>query len=173
MSIRRVARTAFGDMPQDSGRIDEIGDAEPPRLYRRRFWRGNAEGSGQVERLEVCPPCIEVIHHQLHHAVLRPLLIGVGLQDESTVAGGEDRNLTVQELLEAQRFIEADTARQITGREKGAGVVGFGMWHQCESMQPMGLSDRDQDGAHDGEVEDVIRHFDDPHRKAMTREQTV
>jgi hypothetical protein len=50
----------------------------------------------------VCPPRVEVVHHELHHEVLGPFLLIVTLQNEATGSGIEDRDVAVENLLEGR-----------------------------------------------------------------------
>lgn len=67
------------------------------------------------------PPRIEIVHHQLHHAVLRELgMMLVGLQDEGCVPDTKDHDLPVEKRTKAQRLIETPTVREVFGGEKRA-----------------------------------------------------
>ena len=74
------------------------------------------------------PPCIEIVHHQLHHAVLGPVLLVAALQDRTRLAyvrylGGvdtllnaldSDRDLFQAELLLSQvRLSELNSVVQL------------------------------------------------------------
>jgi hypothetical protein len=54
----------------------------------------------------VRPPRIEVVNHELHYEVLSPLLLVVTLENEPTRSGVEDRDISIQNLLETQRLVE-------------------------------------------------------------------
>src|SRR5690606_16154621 len=52
----------LADMPEDAGGIDEIGDHAAPRLQLWRRRRPHAEPAGQIERLDIAEPGVEVAH---------------------------------------------------------------------------------------------------------------
>src|SRR5687767_5033195 len=72
-------------------------------------WLGwlHAEGGRQIQRTNVRPPRIEVIHDELHHEVFRPLLLKKLLENELTDAHTKNCHLAIQQFCEAKRFIEA------------------------------------------------------------------
>lgn len=68
--------------------------------------------------LMVVPPGVEVIHHQLHHEVLRPVFLVVSLQQKATAPGTEDGHFTVERLLKAKCFVEAFRQIKVFRRKK-------------------------------------------------------
>ncbi len=80
--VMSYARTALRHMPQDAARIDEVGDSKPPGLNCRLFRFLHFESGRKMQADDVPPPCVEIIHHQLHHAVFSPLLLIAPLQKE-------------------------------------------------------------------------------------------
>jgi len=93
-------------MPQHPARIDEVSDSKPPGLNGRTSRRLNSESRWKIQAEDVGPPCVEIVHHQLHHAVLGPILLIAPLQNEPPGACTEDRHVTIEEFGEAHRLIE-------------------------------------------------------------------
>src|SRR5262245_32763151 len=106
-SVLPSAGPSLGYVPEDSRGIDHISDSEPPGLQGWRSRSRHAKPASEIQRLDVSPPCIEVIDHQLHHEVLGPLLLEEPLQDETAGASIKDGDLPVENLLESQRLVKA------------------------------------------------------------------
>src|SRR5713226_8148164 len=88
--ILHGALPALRHVPQDAAGIVDVGDAKAPGLHRRRLRVLHAEPGRKIERVEMRPPCVQVVDHELHHAVLGPLLLITALEDEAAGAGVED-----------------------------------------------------------------------------------
>src|ERR1700744_6426170 len=54
--VLRLAGAALGDVPEDAGRVDHIGDAQAPGLHRGGDRRPHVEPRRQVQLLYVRPP---------------------------------------------------------------------------------------------------------------------
>ena len=74
----------------------------------------------QVKAIDVCPPCIQVIHHQLHYELPVQILVMEVRQQEAAGACSKDGDvITVYELLQTQRFIEPCRDRTVlTGKKR-------------------------------------------------------
>ncbi len=93
-------------MPQHSAGIYEVGDSKPPGLNCRPLRRLNSESPWKILAADMCPPSIEIIDHQLHHAVFGPTFVIAPLQNEPARACAENGHLAIEDLVEADRFIE-------------------------------------------------------------------
>ena len=103
-------------MPKHPGRIDEVGDAQPPGLNRRWLWIIDTERRRKVQTRNVFPPCIEIVDHQLHHEVPGETLFKVVLKDKTARADSEDCHIAVQQLFKAKLFVERLAEREVTCR---------------------------------------------------------
>ena len=56
-------------MPQDTGRIKDVGNTQTPRLHSRRNRVLNAESFCEIQGLDLFPPRIEIDDYQLHHVI--------------------------------------------------------------------------------------------------------
>src|SRR5580700_8786346 len=93
-------------MPKHSGGVGDKGDPQAPRLHCRRARRLNIELAGEVQRLDLRPPGVEVVDHKLHHEVFGEVLLIEALKYEATGTGPEDRYLSINKFFEAERLIE-------------------------------------------------------------------
>src|SRR4029077_5141772 len=109
--ILHRALASLRHVPEHTTWVHHVRDAKAPRLHCRWSWRLHTELARQIYRLDVLPPCVKVIDHELHHEVLRPFLLVVTLQDEPTGASSKDGDVAVEYLFEAKCFVE--TPRQI------------------------------------------------------------
>ena len=91
------------DVPKDAGRIRQIQHAKPPGLHGRRLRHDAGVFLGELRVVDVLPPRIGVVHHEMHHEVFRELLDVVVLQEEA-----ERANLQLRDLLARPVFLEAE-----------------------------------------------------------------
>jgi hypothetical protein len=90
-----------------------VGDAQSPGLLRRWTQQLDAERIRQVETFEVRPPGVQVVDHQLHHAVLGPLLLETSLQYEGRPADGKNGHVAVEEFLKAERLVKRAASLEV------------------------------------------------------------
>src|SRR5580692_7640355 len=109
---------SLANMPQHSGRIHDISNPKPPWLHGWRARRLYFEFSRQVKSLNVRPPGVEIIHHELHHEVLSQFLLIIALKDETAGAGPENCYISIQKFFETQRLIETLRKRKVPCRYK-------------------------------------------------------
>jgi hypothetical protein len=101
------ACSSLRNVPQDATRIRKVQHAMTPGLDRWRLWRANAKPLRQIQLRDVDPPRIGIVDHELHHAVLGPLLLIPPLQDEACRAHPEDRHVVaIEKLVEPKRSVE-------------------------------------------------------------------
>jgi hypothetical protein len=100
------ASAPFAYVPKHSGWIPDISDPKAPRLHGWRARRLNIESPGQIKPINVCPPSVKIIDHELHHKIFSPVLLIVALKYETAGTGSEDRYISDKKFFEAQRFIE-------------------------------------------------------------------
>jgi hypothetical protein len=117
---------SLGDVPKNTRRIDDIGNAKAPGLHGRWFRRGDAKFCRQVEAVDMRPPGVEIVDHEVHHKILGPLLLIVALQNEAARSAVEDRYLAVEHLLEAERFVKPLGTIEILSGHKGSYKFGAG-----------------------------------------------
>lgn len=132
LRVNQGARPALCHVPKHPGRIDDVGDPQAPRLHCGCFGFRHPEPCRKREGRNMPPPGIQVVHHELHHEVFGPFLLVVILEDEAALSHSKDRHLTIQNLGEAQRFIEALGQGEILRRHKGPdrlSTVGNGCIH--------------------------------------------
>jgi hypothetical protein len=99
----------------------QIGDPQPPWLHGGRARRRDLEFSRQIKPINMRPPNVEIIDHELHHKVLSPVLLVIGLKYETAGACPEDRHISVQKFFEAQRLIEILGESKVFCRYERAG----------------------------------------------------
>src|SRR5580693_7645559 len=109
---------SLANMPQHSGRIHDISNPKPPWLHGWRARRLHFEFSRQVKSLNVRPPGVEIIHHELHHEVLSQFFLIIALKDETAGAGPENCYISIQKFFETQRLIETLRKRKVPCRYK-------------------------------------------------------
>ena len=115
----RYTLASLADVPKHSRWIHNISDPKAPWLHRRRSRRRDIELSRQVKRIDMPPPSVKIIDHELHHKVFCPVLLIIGLKYETAGACPEDRHISVQKFFEPQSLIE------VLGRRKSlAGMNG-------------------------------------------------
>lgn len=101
------ARAPLCHMPQHPAGIEEVRDSKSPRLNCGSFRRLNSESRWKIQSEDVGPPLVEIVDHQLHHAVVGPIGVIARLRNESPGACTEDRHITsLQEFPEAHCLIE-------------------------------------------------------------------
>jgi hypothetical protein len=61
---------SLSDMPEDARGVGYIGNAQSPWLQCRRLRWVDPKFYGQIKSKDMVPPGIEIIDHQLQHAVL-------------------------------------------------------------------------------------------------------
>jgi hypothetical protein len=110
-------------MPQHTARISHVCHAETPRLNLRRSRRAHAELAGQIETLDVSPPCVQVVDHELHHEILGPFLLIGSLQDKPARARSKDGNVRIENLVKADRFVEPFGEFEILRGQERAGQL--------------------------------------------------
>jgi hypothetical protein len=103
----------LGDVPEDPRGVGDVGDAQSPGLLRRWTQQLDAERIRQVETFEVRPPGVQVVDHQLHHAVLGPLLLETSLQNEGRPADGKNGHVAVEEFLKAERLVKRAASLEV------------------------------------------------------------
>src|SRR5688572_2423426 len=69
------------------------------------------------------PPCVEIVDHELHHEISRPVFLIVALQDETARTCVEYGNLAIKDLVESERFIEALRLLEILCRNERTGEL--------------------------------------------------
>ena len=111
----------FANVPKNSGWIHDVSDPKAPWLHGRRARRLNMEFSGQVKPIDVRPPGVKIINHELHHKVFSPVLLIMALKYEAAGTGPEDRHISVKKFFEAQRFIEVLGEIKVLCRHEWAG----------------------------------------------------
>jgi len=111
----------FADVPKHSGWIKDISYPKAPWLHGGSSRRLNIELSRQIKILNMCPPSVEIIDHELHHKVLSPVLLIITLKYKTAGTGSEDRDVSVEKLFEAQRLIEALGEIKVSCGEEWAG----------------------------------------------------
>jgi hypothetical protein len=111
----------FRYVPKHSGWIHDVSDPKAPWLHGWRARRLNVEFPGQIKRINMRPPSVEIIDHELHHEVFSPLLLILALKYETTRTGPEDRDISVKKFFEAQRLIEVPGKIEISCRHEWAG----------------------------------------------------
>jgi hypothetical protein len=52
------------------------------------------------------PPSIQVVNHQLQHAVGRPIVMEMSLKQETPASCPEDGNFAIECLFEPERLVE-------------------------------------------------------------------
>src|SRR5579862_8004723 len=110
-------------MPEHTAGISQKGHAESPGLHCRWARRLYGKLIWQIQCLDVGPPRVEVVHHQLHHEIPRPVLLVMALQDESAGARTEDGHFAVEKLFESERLVKALGQVEILCRQEGAGQL--------------------------------------------------
>ncbi len=100
------AIAALANVPKHSGWIEDISDPKAPWLHRRRARRLNIEFSGQIKPVNVSPPSVKIIDHELHHKVFSPVLLIMALKYETAGTSPEDRYVSVEKFFEAYRLLE-------------------------------------------------------------------
>src|SRR6202050_4568296 len=118
------AIAALADVPKHSRWIPNISYPQTPRLHGRWARSRNLEFSRQIEPLEVRPPCVKIIDHELHHKVFRPFLLISALKYEAAGTGVEDRHLAVENFFETQRLIEFLREIKVFRRHEWTGEFG-------------------------------------------------
>jgi len=115
---------AFGNVPKHSGWIKYISDPKAPGLHGGRLRRLNIEFSRQIKPLDMSPPIIKIIDHELHHEVLSPFFLIVALKDETAGTGAEDHHVPIKEFFEAERLIEVLREGKVSCGHEWAGKFG-------------------------------------------------
>src|SRR5580704_10519370 len=127
----------LGDVPEDPEGSATVGDAQSPGLLRRWTQQLDAERIRQVETFEVRPPGVQVVDHQLHHAVLGPLLLETSLQNEGRPADGKNGHVAVEEFLKAERLAKRAASLEILACVCGAAsresVLTGGAWEAASA----------------------------------------
>src|SRR3546814_11441111 len=72
--FRSLCMAGGGDVPEHTGRIPQVGDAQSPAFLLGRAWGADPKAFVELERFDVLPPAVQVGDDQLHHVVLGPLL---------------------------------------------------------------------------------------------------
>lgn len=80
------------------------------------------------------PPGVQIVHDQLHHEVVRPVLLEVVLKDESSRPDLKDGHFSVEHLGETKCFIEPLGGLEVLGRQKGPGHLGAGKGGSVHSI---------------------------------------
>src|ERR1700735_1684662 len=93
--ILNGAIATLADMPKHARGVEDKSDPQAPRLHGRRARRLNIELAGQIERLDMRPPRVEIIDHELHHEVVGPFLLIIALEDETAGTEPEDRHFAI------------------------------------------------------------------------------
>src|SRR3954452_14611686 len=104
--IRWCANPPLGDVPQDPRRIDYIGNPQTPGLHCRGLRPSDSKPDREIKALDMFPPTIEIIHHQLHHAVLCPGFLKPLLQDQAGRTDSEYCYISVQEFVETEALVK-------------------------------------------------------------------
>src|SRR3546814_11037895 len=78
----RLCMAGGGDVPEHTGRIPQVGDAQSPAFLLGRAWVADPKAFVELERFDVLTPADQVGDAQLHHVVLGPLLQLAVLQHE-------------------------------------------------------------------------------------------
>jgi hypothetical protein len=129
----------FGNVPKHSGGIKYISDPKAPRLHGGRLRGLNIEFSRQIKPLDMSPPIVKIIDHELHHEVTSPFFLIVALKNETAGTGAKDRHVPIKELFEAKRLVEVlGEAKSLAGRNGRASSVPLGI----ASSRPCGCGQR-------------------------------
>jgi hypothetical protein len=119
-SVLLCLLASLGNVPKHSGWIPDVGDPKAPRLHSRRARRLDFEFSRQIKPTNVRPPSVQIIDHELHHEISRPLLLIIVLKDEAAGTYPEDRHIFVQKFFKAQRLVKALRKRIVFRRYEWA-----------------------------------------------------
>ena len=111
----------FADVPKHAGWIHDISDPKSPWLYGRRAWRRNIEFSREIEPINMRPPSVKIINHELHHKVFSPVLLIMALKYETAGTSPEDRHISIEKFFEAQRLVEVLREIKVFCRHEWAG----------------------------------------------------
>src|SRR6516162_8927714 len=89
------------DVPKYTRGIDHVCNTKSPRLHRGLSrWR-HTELFRQLESIDMRPPCVEIVNHELHHEFLCPFLLKITLQYETTRTCVENSYVIIKDLIEA------------------------------------------------------------------------
>src|SRR3546814_586802 len=113
-----------GDVPEHTGRIPQVGDAQSPAFLLGRAWGADPKAFVELERFDVLPPAVQVGDDQLHHVVLGPLLHIEVLQQEGRgippLPQQDPSDLLAQwRDSEAEGLVEALAALEVLRRNEG------------------------------------------------------
>src|SRR5215831_8476966 len=113
------AFAALRNVPQHAAWIHQVRKPQPPWLHRRCFRRAHAECARQIQGIDMLPPSVRIVDHQLHHEILGPVFLIVPLQDEAAAACFKDGDVAVKDLVETKGFVEALGQVEILAGRKG------------------------------------------------------
>ena len=82
-------------MPEDAGWVAEVEDADSPRLHFGGLAHDAWVLGGEVEMLDVLPPCVGIFNGEAHHEIACVLGDVKGLQEEAEGADLELCDLVV------------------------------------------------------------------------------
>lgn len=132
-------------MPENACGIAQVEDADSPRLHLRGLAHDSRVLPGEIQALDVLPPCVRVLDGQAHHEIARVLGNVEGLQQESEGAYLELCDLLVAPIdRKSEIRIELPGEFGVSGGYKGL-EIGYGAWQHVVSLCRGGCVVRGQD----------------------------
>jgi hypothetical protein len=109
------------EMPEKSGGIEDIGNAQAPRFELRRTRARHVVTRGEIEAGDMGPPIIQVVDQHVHDEIQSPPLGVMRLQEEPVLAKSNIRQAVPEGLhAKAKVGIELLAAREVLRRHEGA-----------------------------------------------------
>lgn len=101
------AIASLGEMPQHASGINNVSNAKSPGLHGGWFGSWHTEAIGKIKQVDMRPPCIQVVHHQLHHEIACPIFLKMTLKQKASASRSEDGDLGIERFFEPQRLVES------------------------------------------------------------------